>query len=467
VVKQKHQLFEFLHMLADLFAVSVCWVASYWLRFRSDFLPPVKGVPRIEDYLVMLIPVCLIWGFVFRSMGLYRPMRGVRRTREILLLVNANGFAILLLIAFVFLFREKDFEFSRLVFLYFWAIVTLGTIAQRSCLRFCLSELRRKGFNLRYLLVVGAGRVAGDVIVRIREHRELGIQLLGCLSLDGEPGGGPEGTPILGSYEDLGNLLKRINVDQLVVALPLQDNHLLPTVMRQIGDSLIDVKIVPDLYQFVSLGGAIEEFEGLPLITVQTSPLEGVGVVVKRAFDLAIGVPVAIVSAPLCLLIAGLIKLTSRGPVLFKQERVSYDGTRFSIYKFRTMRVDAERSGPGWTRPNDDRVTVLGRFLRSTSLDELPQVFNVLRGDMSIVGPRPERPVYIDEFRRRIPRYMLRHKVPAGITGWAQVHGWRGDTSIDRRIEHDLYYIEHWSLYLDIKILVMTVFRGFMNKNAY
>ena len=195
--------------------------------------------------------------------------------------------------------------------------------------------------------------------------------------------------------------------------------------------------------------------------------MDGINLFTKRVVDLGLAVASLVVFSPVMILIALLVKLTSRGPILFKQERVSFDGTRFSIVKFRTMYVNAESYGPGWTTPNDNRVTPLGRFLRSMSLDELPQLLNVLRGDMSIVGPRPERPVFIQEFRRRIPRYMLRHKVPAGITGWAQVHGWRGDTSIDKRIEYDLYYIENWSLILDLKILWMTLFRGFRNRNAY
>jgi Undecaprenyl-phosphate glucose phosphotransferase len=230
---------------------------------------------------------------------------------------------------------------------------------------------------------------------------------------------------------------------------------------------LVDVKLVPDLYRFVSLGGYIEEFEGMPVISVQESPMTGFGLYVKRAVDFCLAVVLLLFFAPIMALISLLVKLSSPGPILYKQERVSYDGSSFTIFKFRTMRTDAETAGAGWTTQGDARVTGLGRFLRSTSLDELPQLFNVLSGDMSIVGPRPERPVFIKEFRQKVPRYMLRHKVPAGMTGWAQVHGWRGDTSIDKRIEYDLYYIENWSLYLDIKILFLTLFRGFKNRNAY
>lgn len=275
MVKQRHQLFAFLFMVSDLCMVSVAWLGAYWIRFQAGVVPASKGIPRIEDYLIMLAPVWLIWGIVFRLMGLYRPMRGVRRVRELWLLLNANGFALLVLIAFVFLFREKEVEFSRLVFLYFGAGAAVGTMVQRSTLRFLLSEARRKGYNLRYLLVVGAGRVAEDIIARIRSQRELGIQLVGCLSKEGGGGAGPHGAPVLGSYDDLNEVLSRVSVDQVVIALPLEDSPMMPPIMAGLRDTLVDVKIIPDLYQFVSLGGAIEEFEGLPVISVQGSPSRG------------------------------------------------------------------------------------------------------------------------------------------------------------------------------------------------
>lgn len=467
MLKQKRQLFEYLFIVADLLVVSAAWTIAYWVRFKSGLIPVDKGVPEFTQYLSMLLFIWIIWAFVFRRMGLYRPMRGVRRTRELWVLVNANALSILLLISMTYLFREKSSQFSRLVFVYFWALSTVFTVCERSVLRFVLREIRRKGYNLRYMLIVGAGQVAADMVSRVRLHQELGIQLVGCLSRDRNEKRGPGGIPVVGGYGDLGNFLTRADIDQIVVALPLEDQQILPEIMEELKDSVLDIKIIPDLYQFASIGGAIEEFEGLPVISLQSCPIDGINLFAKRALDLLIASVALIVFSPLMVLIALLVKLTSRGPILFKQERVSFDGSRFSILKFRTMYTNAEASGPGWTTRGDDRVTPLGRILRSTSLDELPQLFNVLRGDMSIVGPRPERPVFIKEFRSRVPRYMLRHKVPAGITGWAQVHGWRGDTSIDKRIEYDLYYIENWSLLLDLKIVFMTLINGFKNRNAY
>lgn len=467
MLKQKRQLFEILFLGADLVAVTAAWVLSYWIRFESGIIPVDKGVPEIGSYLMMLLFIWVIWAFVFRKMGLYRPMRGVRRIREIWLLLNANALSILLLLSFTYLLREKSVPYSRLVFVYFGLLATIFTLLQRASVRFLLREVRRRGYNLRYLLIVGAGNVAGDIATRLRLHRELGLQLVGCLSKTGEESRGPKGIPIVGSYDELSVLIQKLDIDQVMVCLPLEDNALLPDIMTQIGDSLVDVRIVPDIYQFVTLGGEIEEFEGLPVINLRSTQLDGINLVAKRLLDIVLGSLLLFLLSPLLLVLALLVKFTSRGPVLFKQERVSVDGSHFSILKFRTMRTDAEERGPGWTTEGDSRVTKLGGLLRKWSLDELPQLVNVIRGDMSMVGPRPERPVFIKEFRTHIPRYMLRHKVPAGITGWAQVNGWRGDTSIDKRIECDLYYIENWSLLLDLKILFLTIFRGFRNKNAY
>lgn len=466
MLKQKRQFFEFLFIAADLAVVSVAWLAAYWIRFETEWVPADKGVPPASNYVAMLLFIWLIWAFVFKRLGLYRAMRGVRRSRELWLLAQANLTALLLFIAMTYLFREKSAPFSRLVFLYFGILALAFTAMERSTLRFFLREIRRKGYNLRYMLVVGSGKVAGDLITRVRRQKELGIQLLGCLSKDGTERRGPFGTPIIGSYADLRHLLRTMDIDQVIVALPWEDNGHLPEVMSTVSNTLVDVKIIPDVYQFVSVGGAIEEFEGLPVINLQASPLDGMNRVAKRAFDLVIAAGVLIVTAPLLAVIALLVKLTSRGPILYKQERVSLDGSRFTIFKFRTMKVDAEADGPVWSRAQDGRVTWIGRLLRAYSLDELPQLINVLSGDMSLVGPRPERPVFIKEFRKRVPRYMLRHKVPAGLTGWAQVNGWRGDTSIDKRIEHDLYYIEHWSLLLDFKIVALTLLSGFRDRNA-
>jgi len=466
MLRQRRQLFEFFFMVCDLAVVSLAWVVAYYLRFYTGIIDVDKGIPAFGGYALLLLFIWLIWAFVFRRIGLYQPMRAVRRSREVWLLIEANIIATVLFIALTYLFREKEVQFSRLVFVYFGVLATILTIAVRAGLRFFLRDVRRRGYNLRFVLVVGAGKVAADIVARVRSHRELGYQIVGCLSRDGAEKRGERGIPVIGAYPDLSALLATMDIDQVIVALPLEDHHEMPRIIDQIGDSLIDLKIVPDVYQFVRVGGRIEEFEGLPVISVQESPLDTLNLISKRALDIVLATGAILVLSPIMLLVALLIRCSSRGPIFYAQERLSYDGTRFNILKFRSMRSDAEESGPGWTTRGDARVTWLGSLLRKTNLDELPQLFNVLRGDMSLVGPRPERPVYIEEFRRRVPRYMLRHKVPAGMTGWAQVHGWRGDTSIDKRIEFDMYYIENWSILFDLKIMCLTVMRGFFHRNA-
>ena len=275
------------------------------------------------------------------------------------------------------------------------------------------------------------------------------------------------GVPVIGTADEVERILTEHPVDQVILALPSEDTGLLKTLMGKLALRTVDVKIVPDLFQYVTLYGGLEEFGGLPIVSLQGGPLEGWNLVAKRAFDILFSAVALILVSPILLVVALMVKLTSKGPVLYKQERMGMDGAVFPILKFRTMRTDAESSGARMATAGDDRRTPVGAFLRRTSLDELPQLFNVLRGDMSLVGPRPERPVFIEEFKRQIPKYHLRHKVKAGITGWAQINGLRGQTSIAKRIEYDLYYIENWSLLLDLKILVRTALGGFLSRNAY
>ncbi len=467
MLKERRQLMEFVFMCFDLIVVILAWLAAYWLRFNTDFVEQDKGIPALGNYISLILFVLPIWAYVFRRFGLYRPMRGTRRGRELWALINANTVAVIIFITTTYLFREKDVPYSRLVFIYFGVLAIFFTALERGALRALLREVRRRGYNLRYMLVVGAGKVAGDIITRVRMHPEIGVQLIGCLSRDGSELKGPRGLPIIGKYSDLERLLSTKAIDQVMVALPMEDSTHLPEVMTQTANSVVDVRIIPDIYQFINLGGTIQEFEGLPVVSLQEAPMGGAGLAMKRCFDLLVSAVIVLLISPLLVTIALLIKCTSRGPIFYSQERVSVDGSSFKIYKFRSMACDAEKSGPQWTKPNDGRVTGLGRFMRSTSLDELPQLLNVLKGDMSLVGPRPERPVFIEEFRKRVPKYMLRHKVPAGITGWAQVNGWRGDTSIDKRIEYDLHYIENWSVLFDCKIILLTLLRGFKQPNAY
>ena len=502
MLKKHSQLFEGLFSASDIIVVSLAWVLSYHIRFGLELFPVEKGIPPLADYLKMLLFVWFIWIFVFRRFDLYRPMRGSSRLREFLKVMRANSLAVILLIAAVFLFREKTVKYSRGVFVIFFFFSTFLLVLSRASIRSLLRKLRRRGYNLRYAIIVGSGDLAAKVLDRINTHPEFGVECVGCLTnreqfnssvistrrfgtssplrlvgataaahaLSQEELESDLSVPnmrVIGTYQDLPNYISQGNVDQVIVALPFSDNDEFPEVINSIGDSIVDVRIIPDIHQFIQLGSSIEEFDGLPIVSLSSTPLNGINLLVKRVFDLTVGSLILLLSLPIFLVTALLIKLTSSGPIFYAQERVGLDGRSFNIYKFRTMKADAEVKGAQFAVKNDPRVTKLGKFLRKYNIDELPQLLNVIFGKMSLVGPRPERPVFIEEFRKNFPKYMLRHKVQAGMTGWAQVNGWRGNTSIEKRIEHDLYYIENWSLMFDLKILVLTILNSFRDQNAY
>jgi Undecaprenyl-phosphate glucose phosphotransferase len=444
----------------------VSWVAAYYLRFYWGPVPVYRGIPGIRPYLVLLAVIVIIWGVAFKAFGLYRPRRISSRLAEVRDIAQACSLAVLILVALTFFL--KQFEFSRLVILYFWAFSILTVSFVRGSFREVLRVMRRSGYNLRHILIVGEGALAGKVMSRIRSRPELGLRPVGLLA--GDPkmvGGTVEGCRVLGTYEQAGELVRELSIDKVFVAIPLEAYGRMEGILRSLEEGFVDIKVVPDLYQYVTLRGGVEEFDGLPLVNLQGSPFHGWNLVAKRMMDIALASLALLVTAPVQLLLAAVVKMTSAGPVIYRQERMGLDGRTFQMLKFRSMQEDAEDDGGAvWAVRDDRRKTPIGALLRRTSLDELPQLLNVLKGEMSLVGPRPERPVFIEEFRKRIPKYMLRHKVKAGMTGWAQVNGWRGDTSLEKRIECDLYYIEHWSLLFDMKILWLSLWKGFLHKNA-
>ena len=335
--------------------------------------------------------------------------------------------------------------------------------------RVILAEFRKRGFNLRHVLIVGSGELGQSLAEKFNQHPEFGLKIVGFLSSHPEKIGIEiNGIKVIGLYNEIPKIIQRCGVDQLYIALPLHAQDRLEKVLNSLNEETVDVKVVPDLLRFMNLQAGVEELDGLPIINMAESPLYGWNILLKRTSDLVFSITLIVTLSPLFLILAIIIRLESVGPIIFRQERVGLDGKPFEMLKFRSMKVDAEQiTGPVWANKADNRRTRLGSFLRKTSIDELPQLFNVLRGDMSLVGPRPERPVFVKEFKRSIPKYMLRLKMKAGLTGWAQVNGWRGNTSLDKRIEYDLYYIKNWSLLFDFKIILMTAWKGFVNPNAY
>jgi Undecaprenyl-phosphate glucose phosphotransferase len=462
MLKAHSRLVENLALAGDLCLIAGCWLSAYAIRF---YLLPVGDIPPFRDYALQLLPILIVWGIAFRTFDLYRPNRLGSRVSEWFDVAKASTLGALILVAIMtFVFRHQ--EYSRFVIILFLVQSVIAVSLARAALREVLRFARRHGYNLRYAIVVGGGEPAAEVLRVLNRRRDVGIFVLGLLSDKREV---PDNVRWLGGIEDVRAVLDRQQVDIVFIALPHADASRLTAVLRGIGDEPIAIHLVPDVFSLVPARGGVEEFEMIPFIHLRESRLYGWNRVLKRAFDLVFGTIALVVASPVMLAIVVAFKLTSPGPVLYRQERMGVDGRRFRMLKFRTMRVDAEaETGPVWAREDDPRRTALGIFLRRTSLDELPQLFNVLHGEMSLVGPRPERPSFVEEFRRRVPGYMLRHKVKAGITGWAQINGWRGNTSIERRIECDLQYIERWSLAFDLKILLQTLWYGFrINRNAH
>ncbi|WP_224361803.1 undecaprenyl-phosphate glucose phosphotransferase [Hyalangium versicolor] len=448
----------------DIFMLSVAFFLAYATRFIG-LIPVTDGIPPLDETLASLGMALVIFPLTFHQSNLYTTNRSRTHIGELFAVFKASITATLILVALTYFTRER---YSRLTLALFLGYALVLVSVTRLVLRLAMAEVRRRGFNLKTILVIGEGDLGRRVIETVRDHRELGFRVVGVLALDLENARRKvRGAPVIGRVEDVDRVLDEQPVDQVIIALPLEQQVVVKQLMEQLALRTVDVKVVPDLYQYITLYGGLEEFGGLPIISLQGDPMDGWSRVGKRVFDVLFSLVAIALTAPIMLVTALMVKLTSKGPILYAQERMGMDGRTFHILKFRTMRIDAEVAGAKMASADDPRRTPIGTFLRKYSIDELPQFFNVLVGDMSLVGPRPERPVFIEEFKRQIPRYHLRHKVKAGITGWAQINGLRGQTSIQKRIEYDLYYIENWSLLMDLKILVRTALGGFLSKNAY
>lgn len=457
------EIFRTLLGVADLVIIASAWLGAYVLRFNLGLAVPL-GVPPAIEYVYPLAVILPVFLGLFRSHGLYEARRMDSPLGEVSAVVRATAMAVLLLSALSFFARS--YYYSRLAIAFFAVLAPVGVIGLRSTIRFGLRHVRRRGFNLRFVLVVGSGPLAESVVDRIHGRPDAGVRLIGVVA-NGALGDSVEGAPVIGGTSDLKSILSESRVDQVIIALSRHESELFEKVVAELEDELVNVKIVPDLLHGYSLRSSVESLDGIPVIGLQETALFGWSALAKRSFDLVAAATALVVLAPVLGAIALAIRASSGSPILYRQTRMGHDGHVFEMLKFRSMRKDAEAAGLGWTRARDPRRTRFGRWLRKRNLDELPQLINVVKGDMSLVGPRPERPVYIEEFRREVPGYMLRHKVRAGMTGWAQVHGWRGDTSIHERVEHDLYYIQQWSFWLDMRILFMTLFRREKNVAAY
>ncbi|MCH7501214.1 MAG: undecaprenyl-phosphate glucose phosphotransferase [Nitrospinae bacterium] len=467
MLKKYAQLFLTALYFGDSLMILLSLLAAYYLRFHFGILPVDKGVPPIENFYWYALVAWAVLMLNFKVCGLYLPLRGKSLWKEHFTIIKATTLSLLIFSALLFFYREDSY--SRAMTLLFFGLATLMIMGSRIVIRQILMMLRRRGKNLRYVLIVGFNDLGQELARRIEQHPEMGLKIVGFL--DDPP---TKLEPWMKSYSFLGrthevnHFIEAYRVDQLYICLDLDDgSKKLEQIMVRLRGSTVDVKLVPNLINYMHLNGGVDELDGLPIIRLTATRIYGWNSVTKRTLDIFVSGLGIIITFPFMLLTALLIKLESPGKILYEQERMGLDKRKFKMLKFRSMHQDAERdTGPVWAARNDARRTRVGAFLRKTSIDELPQLFNVLKGEMSMVGPRPERPMFIQEFNEKIPQYAYRMKMKAGMTGWAQIHGWRGNTSLERRIEHDLYYINNWSPGLDIEIMATTLWKGLMHKNA-
>jgi Undecaprenyl-phosphate glucose phosphotransferase len=468
MLRQNQRFLTQLYMLADLSCTLVVFMAAYWLKFYSGLLPSFNSV-SFSTYLLwgtIYSFSAVLVGFYFQF---YSPKRRKNYSYEVLRILQIQTISFLGLLSLFFFTREV--HISREFLAIFFVMNFVAITVYRYWVKSVLASFRRKGFNKRFVLIVGAGSVGRSFYHNLQQHPDLGYEVVGFLD-DYHKEHSPEHSdmkPIIGMLDDLKRKLEKHPIDEVIIALPLEAHEKYAEIIEICERTGVKTLIIPDFFDLLPARPFFDNFAGIPLINVRDIPLDELSNrILKRWFDIAFSIAAIIMTSPIMLFIVIGLKLTSPGPILFKQERMGLDRKTFPMFKFRSMHVSTDAvSDTQWTVENDPRRTKFGSFLRRTSLDELPQFFNVLLGHMSVVGPRPERPFFVHQFKEKIPKYMIKHQIRPGITGWAQTNGLRGDTSIQDRIMFDIFYIENWTFFFDIKIIFKTVLKGLMNKNAY
>jgi len=466
VIRRQTRRLQALFVAADVLATVLALGAAWLIRFESVW-PTPKGAQPFENYVAFIPILFVIWPVVFYFHRLYQIRRDRSTIDEVLAVIVAASLGTILLVGVLSFWRGFTYTSRQMLVLFLFLDIFFVTLA-RFGIRKYLETMWSTGAGVRRTLIVGAGHTGRALADKLLDHPATGLKPVGFA--DDDPAKrteGYRGLAVLGETSEVTTLIRAHEVDTVFLALPVEAHRTMLTILKEVGNEMVDLRVVPDLFQYVTFKAGVEDFDGLPVINLTQMPLEGWNSLVKRTMDVALSALGLVAIAVLFPIIALAIWIEDRGPIFYAQERMGLDGRLFRMLKFRSMRVDAEDDGARWTEENDPRRTRVGTFLRKTSLDELPQLVNVFTGEMSLVGPRPERPEFVSTFREKFPQYMLRHRVRAGITGWAQVHGWRGNTSLSKRVEYDLYYIENWSVGLDVKILWLTIKWGFTHKNAY
>ncbi len=467
MIKDNQKRLNRIHIVIDAFVVALSYILAWYIKFHSGLLSTLGTALPVTTYMEALIFILPAYLLLYYMFNLYTSKRLSGRRYEAGNIVKANTVGLLVFILVLYLINEPSFS-REMLFVFFCLNISLECLF-RLTLRYALNKIRKQGFNLKHILLVGYSRAAEAYIDRIIANPQWGYIVRGILDDNVEHGTTYRGIKVLGRIDNLLVILPENKLDEIAITLSLTEYYKLERIVDMCERSGVHTKFIPDYNNIIPTKPHTEDLYGLPVVNIRHVPLsESFNKFIKRAFDIVGAAFLIVLFSPIMLIVAMLIKLTSPGPLIFKQERVGLHNHTFKMYKFRSMDVQPEaKEQKAWTTKNDPRVTSFGRFIRQTSLDELPQLFNILKGDMSLVGPRPERPYFVEKFREEIPRYMVKHQIRPGLTGWAQVNGYRGNTSIKKRIDHDLYYIENWTLGLDVKILFLTLFKGFINKNAY
>ncbi|MEG2870033.1 MAG: undecaprenyl-phosphate glucose phosphotransferase [Clostridium sp.] len=473
MIKDNQKRLNNVHVLLDALVIIFSYALAWYIQIGSAWSHVTIQNKQAMAVVYLITAICIIpfYLVLYAFFHLYTPKRVQGRRLELGNILKANTIGLLVISLILFLGGKNPYfyHFSRPMVFWFFAINVVSEFMERNAIRLMLRSMRTKGYNQKHILLVGYSRAAEGFIDRVITNQDWGYTVRGILDDHEEWGREYKGIRVIGKTEDLNTILDLNTLDEIAITLSIKEYGKLEQIVSACEKSGVHTKFIPDYNNIIPTKPFMEDLQGLPIIHIRHVPLTSMmNATVKRMVDVFGAVVALILFSPIMLLAAIGIKLTSHGPLIYSQERIGLHNKSFKMYKFRSMEVQPPlKEKSEWTTPGDSRVTSVGRFIRKTSIDEMPQLFNVLKGDMSLVGPRPERPFFVERFKEEIPRYMIKHQVRPGMTGWAQVNGYRGDTSIAKRIEHDLYYIENWTLGFDFKILFLTVFKGFINKNAY
>lgn len=494
MIKENQKYLNRALVLIDAISIILALVLSWIIRFKSGVINIDDGHLTFKQYLFPLMFIIPLYLFIYSLFNLYIPQRVRKSFEELVSIIKSNAVGLLIFILALYIFKIVDY--SRYLIFIFNILCITFTFIERLTIRLILRGLRKSGYNLKHIIIIGLSEVTYELMNKLAFNRQWGYNIIGILDDNVEPGNLKvnsnigsklnnfnketyeesaatveyfQSSKVIGKINDLQKFLNEFNVDEIFITLNLKEYEKIGNVISVCEKTGIRVQIIPGYYRYIPARPYLEDMDGLPMINLRYVPLDNLlNNFIKRVFDIIFSILSIIIFSPVMIVTCLIMKVASTGPLIFKQERIGRNRKPFTMYKFRSMKIQPiEEEVNQWTTKVDSRKTKFGTFIRKTSIDELPQLFNVLKGDMSLIGPRPERPFYVDKFKEEIPKYMIKHHVRPGMTGWAQVHGWRGDTSIHKRIEYDIYYIENWSITLDIKILWLTIFKGFINKNAY